>query len=262
MNSNNIYIRGVEVCHPRIDEYSFSKVYLGDHDIPEDGIVATIEPNQMIISRRASSGQICCLRSLGSANYFNLGLEELRQCLGQVGLLSDCDIWQSMFASSFYPILWNIRCATLYLKHEKIQIWNQVAELTDYLVDSDMYDLVDREPTGRSIVFSGSIDNLTVELKEPNDKKGLIRMKFHITRQNLGQVKTLFVELLAQSRPSGKEKQFVESIEAQCDTNWIAEYQRGTQHSQSGIEYLLVNPDNTDMFNTLYRIGMRWFSKK
>jgi hypothetical protein len=248
-NTNDIYIRGIRCTKPRVDVYNNFRVHIGENNIPNNSVIARVEQNQLTILESSGDKEICRLLNVDD-NYYNYSSHDFKCCLRGNENRADNFIWQNMGTCDVPHMLWCIRLSTLYLIREKIQIWNQVPELNKYLLDEDLYDLVNHKPTGRSIIFSGTKDKIEVEVSDPDDK--IINMKFKIDYQSKSHLEILFKQTLA----SFNEKNIVADVEFVCKNYLGANFTERGMHNISSIDYLL-HGCRSDIFNILYRICWR-----
>lgn len=258
-NFNDIYITGINCTRPRIDTYGSFRVHIGENNIPKDSIIARIEYNQLTIIENSDYTEICRLQNLHSNNLFNCNLHYFKQLLVECKKDSDNYIWKKIKFEPISHILWPIRYSTLYTIKEKIHIWNQIPELYRYLLDEDLYDIVNYKPAGRCIIFSGTRRIIRMEIYDP--QKDLINMRFIFNHQSKSDLEILFKNILSKFRIDimDNNNNLIENVENLCKNNLNCEFRKKGMHNQSGIEYLLFGPES-DIFNCLYRIGMRYIN--
>lgn len=242
--TTDIYVHGIQCTKPRTDVYDDFMIHIGISQVPDNAIIARVENTQLTIVGKSNNTEICSLSNLDN-NYFNYSSDDFKNCLKDK---NGIDIIQRNLHNS--NILWCIRYVTLYLIKEKIQIWNQIPELNKYLLDEDLYDFVDHKPTERSIIFSGTKDNIQVEVYDPDDP--IINMKFRLNYQSKCHLVILFGQILS----SFNEENIVKDVEFICKNYLGANFTEKGSHNLSSIDYLLYGY-KSDIFNTLYRICKR-----
>lgn len=246
-DNNDIYLCGVESHVYRQDIYDRYRVHVNHPNIPEGAIVATIEENHLIIQQ--NDVKICHLfpHPKNIVNFFTTDKQNLLDMLvrgndGRTSLIYDR---ACMFCNIFHLI----RYSTLYLKYPKIKIWNKIPGFEQYLIDEDMYELVDSRPFGQFIEFSGNLDNVTVKLFDSDG--GRICKNFYINRFNVRQFANVIHGSLGTLREN-TDAAYIHHIVEACEGHIIDGY--------SDMHRLLEDPRYTRVFNSLYRIGSRWLS--
>lgn len=235
MDVEQFYTLGIVSSQPRIDVYGNTMIHIGSY--PKlDSYFLIPKGDYLSIAKSDNSGEFYCTNSTN--NLILLPPSELKACW-------KCD------SNSLH---WLMKYASLYRTTKKFDLVCRNQDFNKYLVDKDLYNVVEAPTTGKQIIISGTDDNITFRIND--EFYEINNMTFNLNPSTFPRVIDLLTHYIASNTSTVDD--LIERVEVLCMSGLCTDFRPKTDNSVSGIRHFMTN--ELGLFNAFYRILSRWIN--